>query len=162
MTAQSGPDPAAGQQRVVREARVSWWALWPRMALGLGGAAAAIWAIQRQDDVGHGIAAAGALAFFLFCGAAFVRRLAMKATLTDRYVIMESGIASRHTSTVMLNRVESIDIDQTLWQRMAGYGTLTIRGMGSEDLRIVGIQDPVGFQGDARKAINMASGTSRL
>jgi len=63
---------------------------------------------------------------------------------------------------VMLNRVESIDIDQTVWQRMTGYGTLTIRGMGSEDLRIVGVQDPVGFQADARRAINMASGSDRV
>ena len=55
---------------------------------------------------------------------------------------------SRHTSTVMLNRVESLDVDQSLWQRMTGYGTLTIRGTGSEDLRLVGIADPVGFQAD--------------
>jgi hypothetical protein len=41
---------------------------------------------------------------------------------------------------------------------MTGYGTLTIRGTGSEDLRLKGISDPVGFQTEARKAINTASG----
>jgi len=149
-------------ERIVREARISWWVLWPKIALGLGGAALALWGLYRQDNLGYAIAVIGAVAFFwLFCSA-LIRRIAMKIKLTDRYVIMESGLASRHTSTVMLNRVESIDIDQTVWQRMTGYGTLTIRGMGSEDLRIVGVQDPVGFQADARRAINMASGSDRV
>jgi uncharacterized membrane protein YdbT with pleckstrin-like domain len=160
VTQQPRPEPVG--ERVVREARISWWALWPRSALGLAGAALAIWGLQRQDSVGYGIAMAGALAFFWFFGGALVRRMGMKASLTDRCVIVQSGIASRRTSTVMLNRVESIDIDQTLWQRMVGYGTLTIHGTGSEDLRIVGVQDPLGFQADARSAINVASGSGKL
>jgi membrane protein YdbS with pleckstrin-like domain len=148
-------------EHVVREARISWWALWPRSALGLAAAALAVWGLLRQDSVGYGIATAGALGFAWFFGGALVRRMAMKASLTDRCVIVESGIASRRTSTVMLNRVESIDIDQTLWQRMAGYGTVTIHGTGSEDLKIVGMHDPLGFQADARSAINVASESGR-
>ena len=58
--------------------------------------------------------------------------------------------------------IESIDLDQTLWQRMMGYGTLTIRGMGSEDLTIFAMQDPVRFQTDARRLISMASGSGRI
>jgi len=150
------------QERIVREARISWWVLWPKLALGLGGAALALWAVARQDNLGYAIAVAGAILFFWCVGGALVRRIGMKLKLTDRYVIMESGLASRHTSTLMLNRIESIDIDQTVWQRMTGYGTLTIRGMGSEDLRIVGVQDPLGFQADARRVINSASGSSRV
>src|SRR5471030_2854409 len=82
----------------------------------------------------------------------------MRVKLTDRYVVLQTGLVSRHTSTVMLNRVESLDVDQSLWQRMTGYGTLTIRGTGSEDLRLAGIADPVGFQTEARKGINAAGG----
>ena len=77
---------------------------------------------------------------------------------TARYLVLQTGLVSRHTSTLMLNRVEGLDVDQSLWQRMTGYGTLTIRGTGSEDLRLAGLADPVGFQTEARKAINMASG----
>ena len=156
MTLQSN-DPSAGET-VLREARMSWWALWPRVFLGLVGLAIAAWGLLRQDQAGYAVAGFGGLMFLWFVGSALLRRGAMHVKLTPRYLVLQTGLVSRHTSTVMLNRVESLDVDQSLWQRMAGYGTLTIRGTGSEDLRLVGITDPVGFQAEARKAINAASG----
>jgi drug/metabolite transporter superfamily protein YnfA len=150
-------DPSSGET-ILREARMSWWALWPRVALGLIGLALMGWGLLRQDQAGYAAAAFGGLMCLWFVGSALLRRGAMNVKLTPRYIVLQTGLASRHTSTVMLNRVESLDVDQSLWQRMAGYGTLTIRGTGSEDLRLVGIGDPVGFQAEARKAINVASG----
>ena len=153
----SNNDPSAGEN-ILREARLSWWALWTRVALGLVGLVFAGWGLLRQDQLGYGVAGVGAL-FFLACvGNALLRRGAMSLKLTDRYVVLQRGIVSRHTSTVMLNRIESLDVDQSLWQRMTGYGTLTIRGTGSEDLRLAGITDPVGFQTAARQAIHGAAG----
>ena len=156
MTQQSN-DPSTGET-ILREARMSWWALWPRVVLGIVGLLVAAWGLLRQDQAGYAAAAFGALMFLWFVGGALMRRGAMNVKLTPRYLVLRTGLVSRHTSTVMLNRVESLDVDQSLWQRMCGYGTLTIRGTGSEDLRLVGIADPVGFQAEARKAINAASG----
>ena len=154
---QQANDPSTGE-RILREARTSWWALWPRVALGLVGLALVGWGLVRQDHVGNGVAVFGGLMTLWFVGGALVRRSAMQVRLTDRYLVLQTGLVSRHTSTVMLNRVESLDVDQSLWQRMTGYGTLTIRGTGSEDLRLRGLGDPVGFQAEARKAINAATG----
>jgi membrane protein YdbS with pleckstrin-like domain len=156
MTLQAN-DPSTGET-ILREARMSWWALWPRVVLGIVGLLVAAWGLLRQDQAGYAAAAFGALMFLWFVGGALMRRGAMNVKLTPRYLVLRTGLVSRHTSTVMLNRVESLDVDQSLWQRMCGYGTLTIRGTGSEDLRLVGIADPVGFQAEARKAINAASG----
>jgi membrane protein YdbS with pleckstrin-like domain len=150
-------DPSTGET-LLRETRMSWWALWPRVVLGVAGLALAGWGLLRQDHAGYAVAAFGGLMFLWFVGGALLRRGAMNVKLTPRYVVLQTGLVSRHTSTVMLNRVESLDVDQSLWQRMCGYGTLTIRGTGSEDLRLAGITDPVGFQAEARKAINAASG----
>jgi len=152
-------DKATGE-RVLREARTSWWALWPRVVLGILGLVLAGWGLLRQDHAGSGLAIFGALMFLWFVGGALLRRGAMRLRLTDRYLVLQTGLVSRHTSTVMLNRVEGLDVDQSLWQRITGYGTLTIRGTGSEDLRLRGIVDPVGFQADTRKAINAASGSA--
>jgi len=153
----STSDPSTGET-ILREARLSWWALWPRVLLGLVGLAVVGWGLLRQDQLGYGVAGFGALAFLWFVGGALMRRSAMSLKLTDRYVVLQRGLVSRHTSTVMLNRVESLDVDQSLWQRMTGYGTLTIRGTGSEDLRLAGLTDPVGFQAAARQAINAVAG----
>ena len=156
--AQPSNDPSTGET-ILREARMSWWALWPRVFLGVIGLLLAAWGLLRQDQAGYAVAGFGGLMFLWFVGGALARRSAMNVKLTSRYVVLQTGLVSRHTSTVMLNRVESLDVDQSLWQRMCGYGTLTIRGTGSEDLRLAGIADPVGFQTEARKAINAASGT---
>ena len=150
-------DPGTGET-ILREARMSWWALWPRVVLGLLGLLLAAWGLLRQDQSGYAVAGFGALMGLWFVGGAMVRRSAMSVKLTARTLVLQTGLVSRHTSTVMLNRVEGLDVDQSLWQRMVGYGTLTIRGTGSEDLRLAGIADPVGFQTEARKAINTASG----
>jgi membrane protein YdbS with pleckstrin-like domain len=160
MTARTN-DPSTGET-ILRVACMSWWALWPRVVLGLLGLALAGWGLLRQDEPGYAVAGFGGLMFLWFVGGALVRRLAMRVKLTDRYLVLQTGLISRHTSTVMLNRVESLDVDQSLWQRMTGYGTLTIRGTGSEDLRLAGITDPVGFQAEARKAINLASGNAPI
>ena len=152
-------DPSAGE-RVLREARMSWWALWPRVFFGLLGLVLVGWGLLKQDNSGYAVAAFGGLMTLWFIGGALVRRSAMQVRLTERYLVLQTGLVSRHTSTVMLNRVESLDVDQSLWQRMCGYGTLTIRGTGSEDLRLAGLTDPVGFQAAARQAINAASGAA--
>ena len=153
----SSNDPSAGE-RILREARMSWWALWPRVFLGVIGLLLVGWGLLRQDHLGNGVAVFGGLMTVWFVGGALVRRSAMQVRLTERYLVLQTGLVSRHTSTVMLNRVESLDVDQSLWQRLCGYGTLTIRGTGSEDLRLRGLGDPVGFQAEARRAINAASG----
>ena len=150
-------DPSTGET-ILRESRLSWWALWPLVALGLLALLLVAWGLLRQDHLGNSAAIFGGLTCVWFVGRAYLRRGAMSVKLTDRYVVLQTGIVSRHTSTVMLNRVESLDVDQSLWQRMTGYGTLTIRGTGSEDLRLKGISDPVGFQTEARKAINHVTG----
>ena len=150
-------DPSTGET-ILRESRLSWWALWPLVALGLLGLVLVAWGLLRQDRLGNSAALFGGLSCVWFVGRAWLRRGAMSVKLTDRYVVLQTGIVSRHTSTVMLNRIESLDVDQSLWQRMTGYGTLTIRGTGSEDLRLAGIADPAGFQAEARRAINAASG----
>ncbi len=156
------PAQAPATEHVLREARISWWSLWPKVVLGLAGLALVAWGLAKQDPSGHAIAIFGALDFVWFFLGALVRRSAMKVALTDRYLVLQTGLFSRHTSTVMLNRVESLDVDQSVWQRIAHYGTLTIRGTGSEDLRMAGMQDPVGFQAAARQAINAASGNAPL
>lgn len=158
---QASNDPATGET-LLREARMSWWALWPRVGLGAVALGLVGWGLLRRDQLGNGVAAFGGVACLWFVGGALVRRSAMHVKLTNRYVVLQTGLVSRHTSTVMLNRVESLDVDQSLWQRMTGYGTLVIRGTGSEDLRLAGIADPVGFQVEARKAINAASGSAPI
>ena len=151
-------DPSTGD-RILREARTSWWVLWPRVVLAVVGAGMAAAGAFMQDAPGYGLAIAGVVACLWAGVGALVRRRGTAIRLTDRCIVVLSGLASRHTSTMMLERIEAIDIDQSFLQRMVGIGTLTIRGTGSEDLRFAGMQDPMGFQAEARRAIDELGGS---
>jgi uncharacterized membrane protein YdbT with pleckstrin-like domain len=70
------------------------------------------------------VVAAGILAF------AIIKRNATEMAVTNRRVIIKTGMASRRSLEIMLPKVESIGIDETVVGRMLGFGTVTIHGTG--------------------------------
>jgi uncharacterized membrane protein YdbT with pleckstrin-like domain len=61
---------------------------------------------------------------------AAIKRNATEMAVTNRRVIIKTGMASRRSLEIMLPKVESIGIDETVGGRMLGYGTVTIHGTG--------------------------------
>ena len=77
---------------------------------------------------------------------AFIRRAATELAVTDHRVIYKTGLLSRHTIEMNLDKVESVDVDQTLLGRLFGYGTITVRGTGGSLEPIRDIGDPLTFR----------------
>jgi len=59
-----------------------------------------------------------------------IRRSAREYAVTNKRVVMQTGVVGRKTEEVFLNKIESIGVDQNVAGRMFGYGTVTIRGTG--------------------------------
>jgi uncharacterized membrane protein YdbT with pleckstrin-like domain len=78
--------------------------------------------------------AAGFLISFLH--AWFIRWITELA-VTDRRVIYKCGFISRHTVEMNMDKIESVDVDQSLLGRMLNYGTIHVLGTGEgiESLR---------------------------
>ena len=55
--------------------------------------------------------------------------------ITDKRVLMKTGWIARNTLEIFLDKVEAINVDQSILGRILGYGTLIIVGTG-------GTQDP--------------------
>jgi len=87
----------------------------------------------------------GALALWTFL-TRFVVGATTEFAVTDHRVIVKRGIFSLHTIEIALDKIESVDVDQTLLGRMLGYGTVTIRGVGSSWDPIPQIADPIAFR----------------
>ena len=70
---------------------------------------------------------------------AWFRRWTTEIAVTDRRIIMKRGLIRRHTIEMNMQKVESVDVDQTLIGRLFDYGNVTIRGTGStfENLRMI-------------------------
>jgi len=89
------------------------------------------------------IGAAGAIVTWL---RAWIRRTSTELAVTDRRVIFKRGLIRRHTVEMNMDKVESVDVDQSILGRIFNYGDITVRGTGAsiEPLRM--IQDPLHFR----------------
>ena len=76
----------------------------------------------------------------------FLRRATTELAVTDHRVIYKSGLLSRHTIEMNRDKVESVDVDQSLLGRIFGYGTVVVRGTGGSLEPIRNIGDPLTFR----------------
>lgn len=60
--------------------------------------------------------------------------------LTNKRIIAKKGILRRHSIENLLNKIESITVNQPLDGRIWGYGTVIVTGSGGtqEDFRMIG------------------------
>ena len=79
--------------------------------------------------------------------AAWLKRFGTEVAVTDRRVIYKRGLIQRHTVEMNLDKVESVDVDQSPVGRLLGYGTVTIRGTGQAIEPIRDMADPLRFRG---------------
>jgi uncharacterized membrane protein YdbT with pleckstrin-like domain len=77
---------------------------------------------------------------------AFIRRATTELAITDRRVVYKVGLISRHTIEMNRRQVESVDVDQSLFGRMIGYGTIIIRGTGGSLEPMRQIDSPLTFR----------------
>ena len=59
-----------------------------------------------------------------------IRWRATEITVTTRRVFIKTGILSRHTTEILLAKVESVSIEESLAARMLGFGKVTVHGTG--------------------------------
>ena len=73
--------------------------------------------------------------------------------VTDKRVLIKTGIVSRHTLETILTKIENIGVEQSIWGRLFNFGTLYVTGTGSTRETFPGIHAPLEF----RKAIEAAA-----
>ncbi len=129
------------------------WAIYLRAwfafaaAAGIAGLAARSSASQTDGaplPAGLGILSAAflILGVLLLIGA-WTRRVTTEIVVTDRRIIFKEGFVRRRTMEMNMNKVETVDVIQSIAGRIFNYGAILIRGVGSsyEPLRL--IDDPL-------------------
>jgi len=84
---------------------------------------------QTQDviDIVGGIVLL--IALFAFLHAWFDRGITELA-VTNRRVIYKRGFLRRHTVEMNMDKVETVDVDQSVAGRLLGFGSIRVRGTG--------------------------------
>jgi membrane protein YdbS with pleckstrin-like domain len=74
---------------------------------------------------------------------AWIHRSATEIVVTDRRVILNRGLLRRHTMEMNMAKIEMVDVKQSLWGRIWGYGTVEIHGTGADIEPLEGIGSPL-------------------
>lgn len=78
----------------------------------------------------YGTAAAFGLAALLTAAQAWFIRWTTEIAVTDKRIIFKRGFINRHTAEMNMDKVSSVDVDQSLWGRLFDFGSIHILGAG--------------------------------
>jgi len=91
-------------------------------------------------------AAVIALAALYLTVRAWFHRLTTETDVTNRRVVHKTGFIRRRTFEMALDKVESVDVNQTIMGRVLNYGDVTILGVGEGKETISTIAEPLAFR----------------
>lgn len=63
--------------------------------------------------------------------------------VTNKRVIMKTGIISRSTQEMKISSIETVEIRQSILGRIFGYGTVKVTGRGLSDVTFRFVDDPM-------------------
>ena len=145
-------------EKLIFRTGVHWTVLfWPFVAVAvvLGGGIAIFVVGHFVGKIELGtLLVASALVYCLY---AVMKRKATEMAVTNRRVIIKTGMADRRSLEIMLPNVESIGIDEPLWGRMLGYGTVVIHGTGGTPDPFRKIARPAEFRKHVQEQIDRSS-----
>jgi uncharacterized membrane protein YdbT with pleckstrin-like domain len=136
-------------ERVIFEGHPSWRAILGFYLRGILVAAAvgAVVAIATRigGDVDKGLVFVVVLAVIaVTIVAGFIKRVTTTYTITDRRLNIKRGIISREVQQTRLERVQNVNYNQTLFQRLVQVGDVDFdtAGSGDYDFSFDGVADP--------------------
>lgn len=77
---------------------------------------------------------------------AYISYKTTEFAVTDKRLIAKTGLISRNTVEMFLDKVESLNVTQTVLGRILDYGTVTIRGTGATSEPIKNISAPLALR----------------
>lgn len=87
-----------------------------------------------------------AIAGLLAGAAAWVRQTTSEFAITNRRVIVKTGLLARRTIEINISRVESVQVDQDIFGRLFNYGAITVIGTGGTKEPFTMIENPQAFR----------------
>jgi len=129
-------------------------------AVALAGIGLLITSFSKLNTKGGASGELAVLGFLLLVAAAVVvvlafwKRSATEMAVTNKRVLIKVGLLSRRSTQIMLSKIESVHVDQSVVGRMLSFGTIVIRGVGGTPEPFVKIADPLEFWNEVQEQID--------
>jgi uncharacterized membrane protein YdbT with pleckstrin-like domain len=114
-------------ENVVYQARISAWSMLPLIIAGF----------LFLPMYGLGV---------LFWVSAFIKYKTTELAITNKKIIAKFGFIRRDTIELLLPKIESIQVKQSLFGRMLNYGSIIVSGAGNPQAPVPGIDEPIQFR----------------
>jgi uncharacterized membrane protein YdbT with pleckstrin-like domain len=66
--------------------------------------------------------------------------------ITNKRIVIKRGWISRKTLEMNLNKIETVNVDQSIWGRIFGFGSITVVGTGGTREVFESIKKPMEFR----------------
>ena len=76
----------------------------------------------------------------------FVHGIALEVAVTTDRFVKKSGLVSIKTEEVSLDKIEEVNVEESIMGRVFGYGTVHVHGTGAGKIRVQLIRDPVNLR----------------
>jgi|ERR1700674_1516389 len=112
-------------ERVYYRAKLHWIIFVPALIFT---ALAAVVAFNASNSAALRLGLVLAGAFMI--GAAWVRRVTTEIAVTDRRFIFKVGLLRRTTGEINVEKIEGVEVRQSVIGRLFNYGTVIVKGIG--------------------------------
>ncbi|MFN3827745.1 MAG: PH domain-containing protein [Micavibrio sp.] len=93
---------------------------------------------------------------FIFGVMRFASMMVAKATteiaITNMRLIFKRGLVARYVGEMSIDRIEGVNVLQSILGRIFGYGRIMVRGMGVGEVILPPISNPIAFRRAIEKA----------
>jgi uncharacterized membrane protein YdbT with pleckstrin-like domain len=119
-------------ETILHQGHISLWSMFPLIFMGI-----------LLTPVGVGL---------VLLIVAYIRYKTTELAVTNKRVVVKTGLISRKIIEINIIKVESVEVEQSVMGRVFNFGALRIAGTGFNQAPIPNISDPMAF----RKALTQA------
>jgi hypothetical protein len=122
---------------------------WGRVIAAKGGWFSAIFGL----NIAVRIAAFLSILFgAIMCAKIFITIIVTEIAVTNTRLIFKTGLVARYVGEINVDRIEGVNIVQSILGRLLGYGQVIVRGMGVGEVTLPPIENPILFRRAIEKA----------
>ena len=138
-------------ERIVYRTRLHWLVLLPPLLIILVVLLPLCWYLAQGEN--RSLAWIPVLLAVLIMLPSIIKRRSSDFAVTNKRVMMKSGVFTTHSVELLLNKIEAIGVDQSFIGRLFGYGNIVVTGSGGTHEAFSNIQGPLEF----RRAVQSVS-----
>ena len=137
-------------EKVLYSTNVHWIFYWRSIAAWI---VALVLLVLSRATITEGIillclsaSAVVAIVAVYWAAAAWFHRWTTETDVTNLRVVHKAGFIKRRTFEMSLDKVESVDVNQSILGRILNYGDVTVQGVGEGKETIVTVASPLAFR----------------